>query len=570
MGAWALLGGVLAGATLLTPVTVLAQSAVPGSADPALIERRFETPEPPRSGGDGITTQERQGVVAPEGAETLTFTLGGVEIEGATAFPAQEFLPLYQDRLGTTVSVKTLYEWAAAITARYTSAGYVLSQAVVPAQTIGNDGVVRLRVVEGYVDKVVIQGDIKGPESLLRAYGDAIRAERPLRLQTLERYLLLASDLPGVDASGTLAPSGTQPGAADLIFEVRHKSVDAVASLDNRGSRYVGPWQATTGLNLNSALGLFERSSLLLATTPFQAEELKYGRVSHEQTLGVEGTKVSADLGYVAAHPGYTLKEAAVRSHSTVVGLGVSHPLIRSRAENLTLRSRAEARNAETSQYVDQLVSKDAVRALRLGGTYDWVDSWASEPAVSQMSLEISRGFDVLGARSSGAPNLSVANGRSDFVKATLEATRTQRLYERFSVTVGVSGQWAADPLLSAEQFALGGSQYGRGYDPAEITGDHGIAGKVELRYSGPELPFVKDWEAYGFWDGGRVWLVDPSSDVSRTRDLASAGLGLRSNLNDWTAISAELAVPLTHKVASVGEDNGKDVRGYLGLVVRY
>lgn len=562
--------GALGALSLLLSTPALGQSVVPGPADPALIERRFEPPEQPRSGSDGIRTPERGGSVAPEGAEAVTFTLRGVEIEGATAFRPEDLRPLYADWLGNAISVKAVYELAAAITARYTAAGYVLSQAIVPPQIIGEDGIVRLRMVEGYVHQVLIRGEVEGPERLLRAYGDKIRSERPLRLQTLERYLLLASDLPGVSASGTLAPSATEPGAADLIFEVRHKSVDAVASLDNRGSRYVGPWQATAGLNLNSVFGLYEQFGLLLATTPFQAEELKYGRLVHEHPLNGEGTKISADAGYIASHPGYSLKEAAVRSHSKVAGLGISHPLLRSRAENLTVRGRAEARNAETLVNVDDPVSKDAVRAVRLGGSYDWVDSWTSEPAVSLIAVEFSQGLDVLGARPTGAPGLSVANGHSDFFKATVEMTRSQRLHDRFSVMVALSGQWAAAPLLSAEQMALGGGQYGRGYDPAEITGDHGIAGKVELRYTGPELPFVDDWQVYGFWDGGRVWLDSPPAGAAGARDLASAGLGLRSNLTDRAALSVELAAPLTHKVAAVGEDSGKDIRGYLGLVVRY
>lgn len=550
--------------------TATAQTALPGAAEPGKIDRGFQAPERPLSDGDGISVPRRDEQHAPEGAEAARFTLRGVTVEGATVFTAEDFRPLYQDLLGTETSVKTLYDLASAITARYTSAGYILSQAIVPQQRIGTDGVVRLQVVEGFVDRVIIDGNVGGPAALLRAYGEKISAERPLRLATLERYLLLASDLPGAGASGTLVPSREVPGAADLVFSVTHKMVDGVASLDNRGSRYVGPWQATTGANLNSLLGLYERTSVLAATTPFQPEELKYGRVSHEQTLDSEGTKLSVDAGQVTAHPGYLLKESAVRSRSVVVGLGLSHPLIRSRAENLTAHGRLEARNTSTRQQVEEIVSKDAIRALRLGGSYDWASTLAGEPGISLISLELSQGANVLGARPSGSDFLSVAKGRSDFFKVTAEASRTQRLSEQFSALAALTGQWTAVPLLSSEQFSVGGSQYGRGYDPAEISGDRGFAGKLELRFSGPEVDFVRDWQLYGFWDGGRTWLIEPPARQSRTRDLASTGFGLRSNLNDWVALNAELAVPLTHALTSVADDSGKDMRAFLGLVARY
>ncbi|HTH17453.1 MAG TPA: ShlB/FhaC/HecB family hemolysin secretion/activation protein [Magnetospirillum sp.] len=564
---------------LLSPVIVvlamqagaaLAQSVIPPSANPDLLERQFQPPEQPLSGGEEITTPQKESVEAPPGAEAATFTLNSVVIEGATAFAPADFLPLYQDRLGTRVSVKELYDLAQAITAKYTAAGYVLSQAVVPPQKINGDGIARIRVIEGFVDKVIIEGEVKGPVDLLKAYGAKISADRPLRLKTLERYLLLASDLPGAAASGTLRPSETIPGAADLVFEMHHKSVDAVGSLDNRGSRFLGPWQATAGVTLNSVLGLYERTSLLYAATPLQPQEMKYLHAQHDEEVGSEGTKLSVDAGYTAAHPGFTLKDAAVRSYGHVVGLGASHPLIRSRAENLILRGRFDFRDSETDQDVTTTVSEDRLRSLRLGGSYDWVDTWTSVPAVTLVSLELSKGLDILGARPTGSPLLSVANGHSDYVKTTVEATRNQRLAENFNLLVGISGQWAPLSLLAAEQFALGGSQYGRAYDPAEVTGDSGIAGKLELQYMGPEIPVVRDWQIYAFWDGGRTWLANAPAGTSPAHDLVSAGFGVRSNLNDWTALNAELAVPLTHSVAALGDNNGKDVRGFMGLVVRY
>jgi len=241
--------------TIVTASPAMAQAVLPGPAQPGLLERRFEPPQLPKSEGGAIVTPETEGAEAPPGAETASFVLKGVVVEGSTVFTAAELAPLWDGALDTKVSVKTVYDLAQAITTKYTAAGYVLSQAVVPPQKIGGDGIARIRVVEGFVDRVIIQGDVQGPRSLLEDYGDKIRASKPLKLVVLERYLLLASDLPGATASGTLKPSATVPGAADLVFELGHKSVDSVASLDNRGGKYVGPWQASSVTNLNSVLG---------------------------------------------------------------------------------------------------------------------------------------------------------------------------------------------------------------------------------------------------------------------------------------------------------------------------
>ena len=58
--------------------------------------------------------------------------------------------------IGRKVPLTAVYEIAKRITDRYGVDGYVLSRAVIESQTLDPAGaIVRLRIVEGYVDKVV-------------------------------------------------------------------------------------------------------------------------------------------------------------------------------------------------------------------------------------------------------------------------------------------------------------------------------------------------------------------------------------------------------------------------------
>ena len=69
----------------------------------------------------------------------------------------------------------------------------------------------------------------------------------------------------------------------------------------------------------------------------------------------------------------------------------------------------------------------------------------------------------------------------------------------------GVSGQYALDPLFASEEFAVGGPVYGSAYDPAEITGDSGVAARAELRYSNTAPQASIDiFQIYGFYDMGK------------------------------------------------------------------
>ena len=86
-------------------------------------------------------------------------TVSRIVITGATVYAEQDFAPLYADLVGREVPLAALYELARRITAKYGAAGYVLSRAIVPPQNFGRHGaVVRIQVVEGYVDNVIWPG----------------------------------------------------------------------------------------------------------------------------------------------------------------------------------------------------------------------------------------------------------------------------------------------------------------------------------------------------------------------------------------------------------------------------
>ncbi len=93
---------------------------------------------------------------------------------------------------------------------------------------------------------------------------------------------------------------------------------------------------------------------------------------------------------------------------------------------------------------------------------------------------ELSQGLDVLGASSEGRPNPSREGGRTDFTKLQLDAQRVQDLgwitpnLERYLAATGQTS--FGQPLLSPEQFGVGGNTFGRDYDPSEIAGDSGSA----------------------------------------------------------------------------------------------
>ena len=542
----------------------------PGSVDPGRIEKRFEKPQIPQS---VIEPQvpETQDNKPPAGADQVHFTLSSVVIDGATEFDTAALESHWRDFLGKEITLADVYKIADDITAQYRNAGYVLSQAIVPPQRI-TGGVVHIRIIEGRVSSVVIRGEANGRAALFREWGERIKESQPLDVKVLERYSLLANDLPGVKARAEIEPSKDTPGASDVVFIIEHQYVEGNLSYDNRGSKTSGPREATVGAGFNSLLGLYEKTSANWTNTD-QFEELHYFSFAHDEVVDSEGTKLSLTANRSIGKPGGTMRATDTHTRNVTSAITLSHPFIRTRAQSFTLSGGVTERDSLTNQS-GVIASQDHIRSVHVGGSYDFSDTVISEAfgASNLIALDMTKGLDILGATPFDSVTKTRSHGRADFLKFTLDATRTQQLVDKFALVAGITAQYATTALLSAEQFGYGGQSYGRAYDSSEITGDSGAAGKLELQYTfQPELPQVKYVQPFTFFDYGVTTDRAPSAGVAATRIGSSVGFGARFGLTDYVTGSGDVDFPLTRQVAAnTPTGHGKDPRFFFSLSARF
>jgi len=534
---------------------------LPGAVQPGQIEQQFK-PEPKMRAG------QPERVIAPEvdqripsHAKDIRFKLTKMVIEGSTVYSENEFQSIYQKHLNKEVSLLVIYQIASLLTAKYRNDGYILSRVIVPVQSI-EFGEVRLKAIEGYVARVIIEGANGDWRKLVERYAEKIKKSRPLRNVVLERYLLLMNDLPGAFAQAMIRASESEPDASEMTVQFSQRKVQGGLSADNRGGEWLGPIRISADLAINSVLGLQERTALRVISSG--NDKLTFASIAHEEIIGPDGGKLNLSASMTRAKP----KEIFfiplnLETSSQTAALTYNYPLIRSRSQNLSLRGSLTAHNGKTEIF-DVEDTRERIRAFRLGATYDRADSWRG---INLLDIELSQGIKGFGSSDNNDIMLSRSNGRVDFTKATLYAARLQSLTRRFSVLAAVNAQYAWTDLLLSELYSFGGEQFGRAYDPSELVGDHGVAGKLELRFT-DTLPFGSDYDYtfYGFYDVGIVYQRLPGGD-DRSESAASAGPGLRLSLGQNVSCYAELAIPLTHEVAAEGN---RDAKGYAGVSIRF
>jgi hemolysin activation/secretion protein len=373
--------------------------------------------------------------------------------------------------------------------------------------------------------------------------------------------VLLVNDSPGVQARAVLAPAST-PGAADLVLVIAQRRYATGFSVDTRGSRAQGRSRLFGDVGLHSLFGGASLTEVRGVSTANR--ELGYVSAAHDQLAGTDGTRIEVAGSYVYSRPQeLAIVPLELTTTSQTFTLNVSHPLVRSRARNLSARAALSAFNSRTAVFGVKDTA-DRLLAVRLGLTFDASDALGG---INLADLEISQGIPALGASANRDQYLSRAGGRTDFRKATLYAARLQSLPAHWSVALALNAQYALTDLLSPELFAVGGEQFGRGYDFAELLNDHGVAVKIDIRYG-------RTWTGrmpatlmpYAFFDFGQVWQRTRLPGLDATQSAASSGGGVRLDLGRQLSAFVEFATPLTR---IIGQEHNRRGRIYAGLSVQ-
>lgn len=167
-----------------------------------------------------------------------------------------------------------------------------------------------------------------------------------------------------------------------------------------------------------------------------------------------------------------------------------------------------------------------------------------------------------MGASHSDDDFLSHYGASGQFSALNAWLTRYQMLNDAWSIKIAGAGQVASGPLFLSQQFYLGGAAFGRGYSAAEISGDNGMAGSLEVRFDQKlNFEYLTGYQLYSFVDTGVAW-----NDGFRYSDgvnLTSVGAGVRFFLTNDMQADIGFAAPLSYRAP---DNTARDVRVLFSL----
>lgn len=473
----------------------------------------------------------------------LKFTLSGVEFRGTNgklALDDERLALASRDLVGRELPVSAICTIRDRVASLYLRRG-VLAAVNIPEQRIA-DGRIVLEVTEAHVTSVNYSGNAGPAQRQVARHLDKLKGLVPFDLNVAQRYLLLASDVPGVSVQASLRQAAGGNGAVELDIAVSRKALGASFSINDHGSASIGRELATARVDFNSLTSLGERTSIVGYGTLGSSEQ-RVLQLTESVKIGGEGLTLGLSGSFARTKPGGAVSALKLLGNSFAGNARLSYPLLRHRRHNLTLSGGLD--------WIDQKVefgggiatlTQDNLRILfaRLDG--HWAPAeLASHSVAATGSIELRKGLNALGASPYGNRVASRFGGQPDAAVIRAEWAVGGRLFGPIVATASGSWQYSSLPLLSYEEFSAGNLSIGRGYDPSAASGDRALGGSFELTTTPVSVGKRLAFRPYGFVDGVRLTNIGPGAGETRLR---SAGLGVRAQFAPWISIDAAWAHP--------------------------
>ena len=467
---------------------------------------------------------EDKPTVIPESdtkGDDIKIPIDKIKVVGSTVLADEEIQSIVKPLEGKEVKLSALRNAAKAITKKYLDRGYITSRAIVPQQEI-KDGIVEIKVIEGSVGEIKIEGDNRLRENFVRQRLE-LGTNTPLKVDELEGQLqLLRSNQTIKNVEANLQPAPGE-GESSLVVEIEEASpwlygaeinnYSTVATGAERISLTLGHRNLTG--NSDRLVGVFTQAlsassfsfdtSYSLPVNPKDGTVQLRARINRNEII----TEEFEDFG--------------LEGDSELYEVSFRQPLIRTLPKEFALSLGFSFQESRDFANGVRLSETNRTSVVKFGQDYTKRDIKGVWALRSQFNL----GFD-----SSDEPDETDAllpnqeNPDDVFVSWLGQAQRLQRISPNNLLIMQADVQLTPSNLSPSEQFVIGGAQSVRGYRQNARLGESGLRFSVEDRITvlknAEDAPLL---QVAPFADLGLV--AGESTHDTDDNLLAGVGLGL-------------------------------------------
>jgi hemolysin activation/secretion protein len=468
--------------------------------------------------------------------------------------------------LGEGRSVNDVEAARTALEKAYQDAGFMTVLVDVPEQRVA-EGVVQLRVVEGRIERLRVTGSRYYDQGFIRDRVDQLAPGRVPDFNAMQRQLAQVNREER-QVQPLLRP-GLAPGTVEAELRVNDKlPLSGTVEVNNRHAADTSRLRAMGTVRYDNLFQLDHSLALTAITAP----------------LDVSSSRVIT-AGYTAPlEDGRSLAVSLLVSDSRVEPLGAA--IVFGKGATLSLRwlkTLPAAQSLHTlsagfdiKDFRERVVadSSELSTPLRyMPFSLGYNGNWFGEQSATSFSSTFTAGLRGWWARRIDCPgNVSPVDQfacKREGADGSFSSWRNEVRQTWGGWSLRLTGLLATQPLVSSEQFTIGGADSVRGYYEAEASGDTGLLGTVEWRsgnfaklFENPDgsAP-LSQVNALAFLDAGRVQTLQAAAGQKVRTTLTGAGVGLRLRAAPSFNAELDLAWPFRSTQATPDSDLKLHVR---------
>lgn len=470
-------------------------------------------------------------------AEEGQFDVFEYRVEGATLLPVITVERAVYPYLGEKKNLAEVEKAREALEKAYHGAGYLTVLVSIPQQKV-DGGVVKLAVTEAPVNRLrVVESRYFSLGEIKAAAPELAEGNVPYFPQ-MQKELAALNRAPDRKVTPVLRP-GKTPGTVEVDLKVQDQlPLHGNVELNDRYSQDTTRTRLSANLRWDNLWQKQHGLGITVQTAPEKPDESQVFSASYTWPL--------ASGDYLALY--------GVKSDSAVAAVGtlnvVGSGTIFGARYILPLRSRREGFFHTATLGVDYKDFDQSVNLIDSGGfdtpitympfTVGWDGTWLGERRVTKVGVAFNFHLRGLVADEQEFDDKRL-KGRADYSFLRGSASHTVTLANGWGLNARLGWQLAAQPLISNEQFAIGGVDTVRGYLESAALGDNGVA--LSLESQTPNFAkrlgaSLDDAHLLAFVDVGSVHVREPATADDRFT-LAGVGLGMR--VRGWRGVFAGL-----------------------------
>lgn len=476
------------------------------------------------------------------------FDLLELRVKGNTLLEQKELERAIYPFLGPKKTIETVESARNALEELYRNKGYQTVAVDIPEQNVQN-GVVYLQVVEGKVSRLRVKDSRYFSLDNIKAGVPELAEGNVPNLPVMQKQLAELSDKSPDRKITPVLRAGETPGTLEVDLKVKDElPLHGRVELNGRNTSSTSRLRLVSSLHYDNLWQKLHSASIMYQVAPENTDEVDVWAGTYAMPL----PNTDAKLALYAVSSSSNAQVASAGALS-VIGIGEIYgarlikPLPGLDTYSHSLTAGVDYKNFKENLNLIGADNPISTPISYLPFMLQYNSSLRGKESFTAFNLGVNFSVRGLGNDQQDFENKRF-NARSDYMYLTGGVNFNHNLPWGMELASRVSGQVANSPLISNEQFSLGGMQSIRGYFETQALADDGLIGSVELHsphLAPSNMDYINKLQAIVFVDGGKGWIQDALPGNPKGYELASTGFGMRFQMMRYLSGVLDVGIPL-------------------------